>query len=82
MKAKDEALKIEKDFQKFFKVKYEFRNAVEKAMIEFAKAKCKEQRIKCSWAYKEKCDKYSWGKAKFYSPVFDFISNAKTPDFE
>lgn len=46
--AKQIALKIEKDFQKFFKVKHEFKNAVEKAMTEFAKAACKEQRKNCS----------------------------------
>ena len=46
--AKEIALNIEKDFQKFFKVKYEFRNAVEKAMIEYAESKCTEQR-EISW---------------------------------
>ena len=50
--------------------------------VEYAKAKCANQRIKCSWAYKDKCDKYSWGKVKFYSPVFESILNAKEPDFE
>ena len=76
--AKAIALKIERDFQKFFKVKYEFKNAVEKAMIEYAKAKVKEQRKLCQDMYEQ--DKEIAGN-DFYCDSRYFI-NTPTPDFK
>ena len=89
MKAKDEALKIEKDFQKFFKVKYEFKNAVEKAMIEFAKSKCKEQDRNTRH---NAAETILLKAAQAKNPIMDSIAQelhqeimnlkSKTPDFE
>ena len=46
--AREIALKIEKDFQKYFHVKYEFKNAVEDAMKEYARQALIKQIMKCA----------------------------------